>query len=90
MTLAKILIKHGVLGIILKPSCAGWGAYKDLPLDNILDDFSMLSPATVAAVIADYTQTPLLKSEDLDTGQVPISWVDLRPTGTAAVPVFCR
>ena len=48
----------------------------------------MLSPATVAAVIADYTQTPLLKSEDLDTGQVPISWVDLRPTGTAAVPVF--
>ena len=30
----------------------------------------------------------VLKSEDLDTGQVPISWVDLRPTGTAAVPVF--
>ena len=90
MTLAKILIKHGVLGHYSQTIVRRVGAYKDLPLDNILDDFSMLSPATVAAVIADYTQTPLLKSEDLDTGQVPISWVDLRPTGTAARAGFCR
>ena len=47
MTLAKILIKHGVLGHYSQTIVRRVGAYKDLPLDNILDDFSMLSPATL-------------------------------------------
>ena len=88
MTLEEILVKHEILRHHTKTIVRRVDAYRQFRLDKILEDFPMLSPTTVAAVMSDYTQTPLFKGEELDITKIPVNWPKLKPRDTAAVPVF--
>ena len=88
MELREILHKHGVLGNYIKTILRRHVAYPNVRLDKILEDFAILVPSTIASIMSDYTNTPLITKAKLDIEKVPISWRKLRPQNTFAVPIF--